>query len=125
MSMNLLTQTIKKLRKIGLPAKTEHRRYTVPPHITKRTTKTLKTNKQKKPELTENQAVGKSDNQGVKEETFFQTSKRGGDGQPGREDLEQGSSWRTEWSHICVQINWEEQLWSKADFETQGFKAGK
>ena len=36
--------------------------------------------------MTENQTVWKSNNQGVKEETFIQTGRRGGDGQPGRED---------------------------------------
>ena len=45
----------------------------------------------KQPELTENQTVWKSDNQGDKEETFIQTSRRGGDGQPGGEDSQQGS----------------------------------
>ena len=63
--------------------------------------------KQKQPEVTENRTVQKSDNQGVKEETFIQTSSKGRDGQPGGEDLQQGSSWRTGQSHICVQINWE------------------
>ena len=43
-------------------------------------------NKKKNPELTENQIVWKSDNQGVKEDTFMQTSTRGRDGQLGRED---------------------------------------
>ena len=70
-------------------------------------------NKKKNPELTENQIVWKSNNQGVKEETFIQTSRRGRDGQPGGEDSQQGSDWRTRqgsglqtrWSHICVQIN--------------------
>ena len=33
------------------------------------------------PKLTENRTVWKSDNQGDKEETFIQTSRRGGDGQ--------------------------------------------
>ena len=41
----------------------------------------------KQPELTENQTAWKSDNQGDKEETFIQTGRRGGDAQPGREDL--------------------------------------
>ena len=35
------------------------------------------------PELTENQTVWKSDNQGDKEEIFIQTGRRGGDGQLG------------------------------------------
>ena len=38
----------------------------------------------KQPQVTENGTVWKSDNQGDKEETFIQTSRRGGDGQPGR-----------------------------------------
>ena len=42
----------------------------------------LKTKKQ--PELTENRTVWKSNNQGDKEETFIQTSRRGRDGQLGR-----------------------------------------
>ena len=37
----------------------------------------------KQPELPENQTVWKSDNQGVKEETFTQTGRRSRDGQPG------------------------------------------
>ena len=40
-------------------------------------------------ELTENRTVWKSDNQGVKEETF-QTSRRGGTGSRGGEDALQG-----------------------------------
>ena len=57
-------------------------RHTVPPRTTKRRTITnLKTKKQ--PELTEKQTLWKSDNQGYKEETFIQTSRRGGDRQLG------------------------------------------
>ena len=37
----------------------------------------------KQPELTENLTVWKSDNQGVKEETFIQTGRRGADGAAG------------------------------------------
>ena len=58
----------------------------------------MKTNKQKKQELPENQTVWKSDNHEViKEETFIQTSWRGRDRQPeqGGEDVWQGGSWRT------------------------------
>ena len=53
-------------------------RYALLPHTTKRrTTTNLKTNKQKKqPGLPENPTVWKSDNQGVKEETFTQTRRR-------------------------------------------------
>ena len=32
----------------------------------------------------------------------------------------QGGCWQTRWSHICIQINWEEQLGSKTDHTTQG-----
>ena len=38
-------------------------------------------------ELTENRTLWKSDNQGVKEETFIQMGRRGGDGQPGWKGL--------------------------------------
>ena len=55
-------------------------RNTVPPRTTKRRTTT---NLKKQPELPENQTAWKSDNQGVKEETIIQTSRRGGDRQPG------------------------------------------
>ena len=41
----------------------------------------------KQPELPENRTVWKSNNQGVKEETFIQTGRRGGDGQPGQRGL--------------------------------------
>ena len=36
------------------------------------------------------------------------------------EDAGQGSSWQTKQSHICVRINWEEQLGSETDHTTQG-----
>ena len=71
-----------------------------------------KFNNKKQPELPENQTVWKSDNQGVKEETFIQTDKRGGDRQP-------GGGWQT-WSQIHLRINPEEQLGSKTDHTTQG-----
>ena len=77
--------------------------------------------------MTENPTVWKSDNQGVKEETFIQTGRRGGDGQLGGKNLWQGGSWRTRqggswqsgWSHICMRINREEQLGSETDLSTQ------
>ena len=50
----------------------------------------------KQPELTENRTVWKSDNQRDKEETFIQTGRRGGDGQPGGEGSPQGSGWQTQ-----------------------------
>ena len=67
----------------------------------------------------------KSYNQVVKEETFIHTGSRGGDGQLGREDSQQGGSWWSRQSHIWVWINQEEQLRSKTDGITQGSSAGK
>ena len=55
----------------------------------------------KPPELTENQTVLKSDNQGDKQETFIQTSRRSGDGHLGREDSRQGRGWRTSEGADC------------------------
>ena len=56
-------------------------RHSVPPHTTKRrTTTNLKTKNNQK--LPENQTVWKSNNQGVKEETFIQTGRRRGNRQP-------------------------------------------
>ena len=49
----------------------------------------------KQPELTENRTVWKSANRD-KEETFIQSSRRGGDGQPGGEDSWQDGGWRTQ-----------------------------
>ena len=108
-------------------------RHTVPPCTTKRrTTTNLKT---KNKHLPENQTVWKSDNQGVKEEAFIQTARRGRDRQPGwrgraawcRLAGQRGKcgSWWIRWTHICVWINWEEQLGSKRDHTTQGSSAGK
>ena len=72
----------------------------------------------------------KSNNQGVNEETFIQTSRRGQGWAIEAERTRgkavagglsrQGSNWWTGWSHICVQINWQEQLGSKTDYATQG-----
>ena len=36
----------------------------------------------------------------------------------GGEDSQQGSSWQSGQSHICMRINWEEQLRSEADHAT-------
>ena len=80
----------------------------------------------------------KSDNQGVKEETFIQSGRRGRDRQPGGEDLRQSGSYRTRvgkavaggglqtgQSYIHMRINQEEQLGSKTDRATQGSSVGK
>ena len=86
----------------------------------------------KQPELTENRTVWKSDNQGVKEDTFIQTGRRDRDGQLGggltaRQQLadRRGGVLQTGRFHIHVQINWEEQLGSEADHATQSFSAGE
>ena len=79
----------------------------------------------KQPELAENQTVWKTDNQGIKEETFILTTRRGGDRQLGREDSWWGGSWRTRCSHIHMWINWEEQLGSETNHTTQGYSAGE
>ena len=50
--------------------------------------------------MPENQTVWKSNNQGVKEETFIQTGRRGRDGQLGWRDS-QDSGWRT-WASEVV-----------------------
>ena len=55
-----------------------------------------------RPELTENRTVWKSDNQGVEEETFIQTSRRDGNGQPGGEDVWQDDGWRTRASEVAA-----------------------
>ena len=57
-------------------------RHTFPPGTTKRRTKTnlkMKNNRN----FQKNQTVWQSANQGVKEETFIQTGRSGGDRQPG------------------------------------------
>ena len=61
-------------------------------------------------ELTENRTVWKSDNQGVKEETFIQTRRMWGDGQLGTKELWQGGGWQTGQPHIHVRINKEDKL---------------
>ena len=38
----------------------------------------------------------------------------------GGDHAQQGSGWRARWSHICMWINWEEELGSKADGTTLG-----
>ena len=50
----------------------------------------------KQPELPENQTVWKSDNQGIKEETFIQTGRKGGDWQPERRGLT-ARQWLADW----------------------------
>ena len=80
--------------------------------------------KKKQPELTKNQTVWKSNNQGAKE-TFTQTGRRGGDGQPGGEDSQQGGGSQTGQSHVCMRINQEGQLGSETDHASHGLQDGE
>ena len=73
----------------------------------------------KQPELPENQTAWKSDNQGVKEETFIQTGRRGRVRKLWGEEVWQGSDWQT------GRISREEQLGSKTNRTTQGSSTGK
>ena len=67
----------------------------------------------------------KSNDPGVKEDTFIQTGRRDGDRKPGVEDAQQGSGWQTRWSHIYMQINQEQQLGNKTDCATKCSRTGK
>ena len=61
----------------------------------------------------------------VKEEAFIQLVGGAEIGSWGREDVQQGGGWQSRRPHICLQINWEEQLGSETDHTTQGSSAGK
>ena len=58
----------------------------------------------KQPELPENRTVWKSDNQEVKEETFIQTSRKGGNRQLGQRG-HVARWWLVEWAvlHLCAE----------------------
>ena len=96
-----------------------HRNYTLSPCTTKRRTTNLKTKKHA--DLPENRTVWKSDNQGV-EEIFIKTGRKEEmeemGSQDGEDTCKQGGGWRTGqpdsgWRpHVCMQINWEQQLGS-------------
>ena len=88
--------------------------------------------KTKKLEVSENQTVWKSNNQGIKEETFIQTDRRDKDGQ---QELRGYIAWQqTRWTRWQLvdwegphlwQISWEAQVGSETDYTTQGSSAGK
>ena len=46
-------------------------------------------------------------------------------GSRGGEESQQGGDWQSRWSHICRQINREEQLGNERDCTTQGSSAEK
>ena len=99
-------------------------RHTVPPHTTKRrTTTNLKT--------TNNQNLQKIELYGsptTKELKKKHSSRPVGGvemGSWGEEDSQGDSGWQTGWSHICMKINWEEQLGSEIDCRTHGSSLGK
>ena len=61
----------------------------------------------------------------VKKDTFIQTGRRGRDGQLGWRGCAARQQLEDQWSHICMQINWQEQLGSETDHTTQGSNMGK
>ena len=81
-------------------------KHSLPSHTT--TTKiTTKLQNNYNPESSENWAVWKSDNQGIKEITFIQQGRRGGDTR-----RHTGTEWAV--THLCVlDKNWERSLRSK------------
>ena len=60
----------------------------------------------------------------LKKKHSFRLVGREETGSQGGEDAWKGSGWWTRRSHICMQINWEEQLGSETDHATQGSRAG-
>ena len=97
-------------------------KYTLPPHTTKRTTRNFKTKN--------NQNCWKVKLYGslkTKELKKKYSSRPVGGVEMGsldREDSWQVGSWQSGWSHICMWVNQEEQLWSETDCTTQGSSAG-
>ena len=84
--------------------------------------------------MTKNRTVWRSDNQGVKEHssrTFIQEGQRWATGMERTRGKamargnKQGGGLRSGQSHICMQINQEEQMESKTDRATQGSNVGK
>ena len=75
--------------------------------------------------MSENRAVWKSNNQGVKEETFTQTCRGGRNGQPGWRELPAKWQLAELWSLICMQINQEEQLGIEINHTTQSSSTRK
>ena len=80
----------------------------------------------------------KSNNQGVKEETFIQTGRRGRGRKPGGENSDKaaasglGGGGQGGRSRLVDQLvphlhgtGWDEQLGSKTDYTTQGSSVGK
>ena len=97
--------------------------YTLPPLTTKRRTTSLKTNNNQncqKIKLSESPITKE-----LKKKYSFKLVGGVEMGSQGGQDEWQGSGWRTERSHICIQINQEEQLGSKTDPATQGSSVGK
>ena len=79
--------------------------------------------------------VWKSDKQGVKEETFIQTGRRGRDGKPRRRGhkarqrqmhcMGQAAAGSPGQSHVQVQISREKQVGSETDHTIQGSSTRK
>ena len=77
------------------------------------------------PQLLGNQTIWKSNNQGVKVETFIQTGRRGREEQLGWRGLTARQHLVDGQSHIHVWVNQEEKLGSETNHTTQGSSAGK
>ena len=95
----------------------------MPPCTTKRTTTNLKT---KKPQNRQKiKLYGSPTTKELKRKYSYRLVRGAEAGSGGGEDVWQGGGWRSGWSHICVQTNWEEQLGNETDHATQGSSVGK
>ena len=99
--------------------------YTLPPHTTKRRTITnLKTkNNQNCQKIELYRTVWTTKE--IKKKHSSRPVGGAEMGSGGGEDLWQGSGWKTRQFHICMRINWEEQVVSKTDHAPQGSSMGK
>ena len=97
-------------------------RYTVPPRTTKRTTTNLKTKNNQNCQKTE-QYVSPTTKE-LKKKHSSRLVGGAETGSQGGENSRQGSSWRTRWSRIGMQINQEERLGNDMDHTTQGSGMG-
>ena len=88
-------------------------RYTLSPRTTKRRTTNLKTKNNQKIKL-----YGSLTTKELKKKHSSRQVGRVETGSQGREDSQQDGGWRTRQSHICMRMNWEEQLGSETDHTT-------
>ena len=96
----------------------------MPPCTTKRKKTTdLKTKNNKKCQKIE--LYGSLTNKELKKKHSFTLVGGVGMGSQVREDVWKGGGWWTRQSHICMQINQEEQLGSETDHVTHGSSVGE